>query len=304
MDIQQMGQLGQQAEAALAYAAWIGPIGLILLGAALWLGGRRVARPMGVMAAMVVGAGVGLLLTQSRGQGAVMIAGTLGALIAAVLAWALFRIWMAATLAVVLAVAMPLAGMALQGVAPPPLLSMTTPHTDIAPAGSADPDPRDTAEKLAADLVEQLRKAVMAKQTATDQTPASSSRNDEADTLGDEARSILGNWWDRQCAAVDEWRRALPPVQRASAAALAGLGALLGVLLGLIGPYTSAAIQSSLIGGAIAIVGISRLGQLNPDGPLAGLLPQSPVQLVSLLGLITLMGVGIQWTLWRCRADK
>ncbi len=300
MDIQQMEQLGQQAEAALAYAAWIGPIGLILLGAALWLGGRRVARPMGVMAGMVVGAGVGLLLAQSRGQGAVMIAGTVGALIAGVMAWALFRIWMAATLALVLAVALPLAGLALQGVTPPPLAPARAADNSEIP--NADLAAEDTPQKLAADLIEQLRDAVMAPRAAEAQPQQTDVEAN--DTLGQGMRSAADDWWTRQRAGVDDWWRSLPTVQRGSASALAGLGALLGVLLGLIGPYTSAAIQSSLIGGMLAIVGLGRLGALNPEGPLAGLLPQSPVQLVSLLGLITVMGVGLQWTLWRHRADK
>jgi hypothetical protein len=211
----------------------------------------------------------------------------------------LFRIWMAAALALVLAVALPLAGLALQGVAPPPLASATAGNTIAA----ADATTVDSPEKLAADLIEQLREAVMAPR-GSGATPPATPEGAATESLGLGMRSTAQAWWDNQRLAIDQWWRSLAPVQRGSASALAGLGALLGVLLGLIGPYTSAAIQSSLIGGVCALFGLGRLGELNPEGLLAGLVPQSPVQLVSLLGLITLVGVGLQWTLWRRRADK
>jgi hypothetical protein len=314
MNTQQIEQLGQQADAMFSYAAWIGPMGLMLLGAALWLGGRRIARHMGVMAAMIVGAGVAVLAVQSRGQSAVMVAATIGALLGGVMAWVLFRIWMAAALALVLAAALPLAALALQGIAPP----LPAYGDDARRLETADPDDSpaaDTPEKLAADLLEQLRQAVASRgapkprpdsdvHTGVHTGVHTDTRADQTHPPGRDARSMFDAWWDSQRIAIDQWWLSLSTPQRGTAVTLAALGALLGILLGLVAPYTSAAIQSALIGGVLVAIGLARIGQLQPEGPLAGLLPRSPVQMVSFLGLITLVGVGLQWTLWRRRADK
>ncbi len=282
----QMQELGRQAEQALSYAAWAGPIGLVVLGIVLWLGGRRMARALGATAGLLVGAGMAYLLARDRSETALMVAGTIGALLGAVLAWALFRIWMGAALAALLTVALPIGGLALQAVSPP----------RWAPRGA-------TEHESAAPLLEELGKATAA-QGDDDGVGGQTTSDRLAAVLGDHVRDVTTSWWDRQRVEVDAWWQEMEAAQRASAMALAGLGAVLGVLVGLIWPYTSAALQSSLIGAVLAWAGLSRLTLRNGEAVMTGFLPDTPAQMVSVLGLITLVGVLLQWTLWRRRADK
>lgn len=285
----QIQELGQQADQVLSYAAWAGPIGLVLLGVALWFGGRRVARPLGATAGLLVGAGVAYLIAQERGQSAVMLAGTIGALGGALLAWVLFRIWMGAALAMVLALALPVGGLALQDVAPPPWVCDTQGQSDH--------------ESSAAPLLERLRDGVTTSESA-DVAPGASPSERLKAVLGEQVRDATMSWWDRQRTEMNLWWESLATTQRGSAIVLAGLGAVVGVLIGLIWPYTSAAIQSAMIGTVLALAGLSRLTTADGAAAVGDVLPKTPAQMVSLVGLITVVGVALQWTVWRRHADK
>ena len=82
----------------------------------------------------------------------------------------------------------------------------------------------------------------------------------------------------------------------------AALGCVIGLITGLIFPYLAASIQTSLIGAALLTACGTAMFRLNHID-LPGVLSSSRGLLIT-VGLITLLGLMLQWTILRRRADK
>ena len=83
----------------------------------------------------------------------------------------------------------------------------------------------------------------------------------------------------------------------------AAVGLALGRFLGLWKPLVAASVESSLLGGLCWFLAAREL--LNIYWPWAGeRLPRQPHMVLLLVGLITLLGVLIQWTISERQADK
>ncbi len=105
--------------------------------------------------------------------------------------------------------------------------------------------------------------------------------------LGWHATANLGVWWLN-----------LPLPHQVALVLVAGLAAVLGMILGIAMPYTAAAAETSLVGAAIGIpaaIGLSYFFMQK----LPGLMPQTPTAWVFTLAAATLVGTIAQYWLWQ-----
>ena len=105
-------------------------------------------------------------------------------------------------------------------------------------------------------------------------------------------REQLGHWWAEAGAGAK------------GGMMLVGLvSAAIGLLLGLLGPYKAASIQSAVAGAVLILFSsFSLLAQLMPEH--LGWLPATPRGVLIGLGLITGIGLALQWTIFKRKTDK
>lgn len=257
------------------------PLALLLLavalvaGLVLWLIGRKLARPTYVICGLVLGGIGGLVVGQALSDhGALALPLVIGGGIGgALLAALLFRVWMGISGALLLAMLAPAASMAVRGISLPTLEL-----------------PEDAAEAI----VEPLTRL------ATDDSQA-----DPAATEGPLAQvgSALRSLYDPEAAKVRAWWTQLSSTGRFVLATMALIGGAIGLLLGLIMPYVAASFESALVGAILLFYpGRALLAHyLGDDLPW---LPTTPRATLVVLGLITLLGLVIQWSLFHKRADQ
>lgn len=314
---------------------------LALLGLGMWLLGRRLARPACTVSGLVLGGLGGLALGEMLAeQGAFTIPLVIGAAIAgALLAALLFRIWMAISGAALLALVVP-AAMVIWQNTPLPAPEETeateqaqeTEHETtpgLAPGGeplvidenldSADSEALlHWLERLTGIDLEGVASTDVdpdADPDATDHADAADPDAEDADSspgtlAGEQIEAVIGEgsaavraWYAELRERLRAWWSELSPAARRGLFVGAGIGALLGLTLGLALPYTAAALQSALAGSILVFLPLRELlARHAPEW--TGLLPQSPRATLLWLGLITVLGVLLQWTLFRRRADK
>ncbi|MCC7145027.1 MAG: hypothetical protein IT443_01130 [Phycisphaeraceae bacterium] len=247
-----LSEYGPTAQMALAGAG-------LVLGAVLWLLGKKLTRPCGAACGMLFGLAGGAALAGPEATDELRLMYLVGgALAGALLAWILFRIWVGILLAIVLSTGGPAMYMAWQGKQPPPAPAVTLPQTANSEGLGIN---RQQAEEMA--------KA----------------------------------WWtDAQNSAL-EWWKSLDGPEAATATGLAIGGAILGLLVGLLFPYRAAAAACALVGSVLIVGVLAWLAQREGFAWLTTWLG-NPRQAVAAVGLITAVGVGFQWTVWRKRADK
>ncbi|MEM1107144.1 MAG: hypothetical protein AAGH99_00450 [Planctomycetota bacterium] len=215
-----------------------------------------------------------------------------GALAGVLLAWLLFRFWMAATAATLLAAVVPIVAMIWTG-NPPPMSSIQGAQDvtlDALGAGESDPE----AERLRALALEKSAEArsAFSSSSAKDRAVAA------ADALFDRERfySDLQGVWRQQVDEVKLWWSEMDPGARRFLVAGAGVGAVIGLVLGLILPAVAASLQTAMVGSVLILfAGRTLLLRYVPGAE--GLMPGSWRGVLLSLGLITLLGVLIQWTM-------
>ena len=132
-------------------------------------------------------------------------------------------------------------------------------------------------------------------QAVKDHTPVKEDDRTILQTVSDLARAPwekLRNHWEE-----------LPDDQRTSTLGAAGIGALVGFLLGLLMPRLGASAGSALLG-TLFMAGGSALILTQSNPHLLEKLDSHTSQCLMALGLITLAGIGIQWTLQRRKTDN
>jgi len=151
-----------------------------------------------------------------------------------------------------------------------------------------------------------------------DEAPSDAPRREDArdgpaGAIGEAARSTLDAVFERigqflsevtggQSDRLAEWWGDLPEEARRMTWVSSLSGAVMGMLLGLALPKTAASLVTSGAGALLVAVGV--VGLL----PLVGLDEEAAPMLgprgrVVVVGLITLTGAVVQWTLWRRKAD-
>lgn len=255
-----------EAEAALPLAAVGLFAAMVVVGLILWLMGGAVARGACVISGLVLGGVVGWLIGASLAdQGAYVLPLVLGgSIIGALLAGLLFRVWVAIVGAAVLALVVPIASLIWQG-------------------ATVDPVSFD-------------REAVVNEAMAEDEQGQAPSLTESLSRGLSAARAQLGDdasaWWDE-----------LGPGGRRVVYLGVIVGAVTGLVLGLILPKLAAALQTAIAGAVLIYTGGVGLARWQFGGE-ASFLPDSARGALVLIGLITALGVVIQWTVFRRRADK
>lgn len=249
---------------------------LVVVGAVLWLIGQSLARVACVVSGLVLGGVAGLSVGQMLAEeGAYTLPLVLGGAIAgALLAGLLFRVWMGISGAALLALAVPAASIVWMGVTPPPL-QLEEMRAQVTDEGAV--------ERLVGD----------------DEAGDASSVDGTVAALMTTARGIYAS----QAEAARTWWEELGGAARGMLVTAALIGGAAGLLLGLMLPNMAASVESALVGAILMFYpGRELLARLAPDQ--TGWLPHTPRATLVALGLITLLGVLIQWTLLRRRTDK
>ncbi|MEM7624044.1 MAG: hypothetical protein AAF333_00295 [Planctomycetota bacterium] len=302
-------------------AAWTVVLGVALVvGLVLWVFGGRLAKN-GVMLTGFVAGGLGaaaLATALSVGPDAAGVDGAAeavrgvsggnglwilgigigGAIAGVLLAALLFRFWMAGMTAVLLAAVVPIAGMIWEGNGPP--------LTSIQSAQDVTLDALGAGESLPE--AERLRAAQAAGESAVADGSGETKLEtaaEMADALFDQDKFVEGlrGVWATQVEEVKVWWRDMEPGPRRFLVGGAGVGAVVGLVLGLVMPMVAASLQSAMVGSVLILFsGRTLLLKYVPGAD--GLLPSNWRGVLLSLGLITLLGVLIQWTMRKKKSDE
>lgn len=300
-------------------AAWTVLLGVALVvGLVLWIFGGRLAEKGAMLTGFVLGGLCAAALAAGLTSGAVPAEGTAaeavadstannglwvlafgigGALAGVLLAWLLFRFWMGATAALLLAAVVPVAAMIWTG-NPPPLSSIQNAQDvtlDALGAGESDPEAQRLLEQRLLDAAS--RESALSASTKEKAVAAANALFDREQFASD-----LQGVWQQQVDEVKVWWQELAPGSRRFLMGGAAVGGAVGLALGLILPGVAASLQTAMVG-ALLILFSGRTLLLKYVPGSEGLMPGSWRGGLLSLGLITLLGVLIQWTLRKKKAD-
>ncbi len=130
--------------------------------------------------------------------------------------------------------------------------------------------------------------------------PQAAQQNDLQDP--DALIAYLAGMYDRQREVLSSWGGDLDPGRLRTLVFAAAAGALIGLMAGLAFPYPVAAFESALVGAGLMMLGVLGIFASQMPGA-SGWVADQPRVLIVVLGLITLMGVGIQWTISKPKTD-
>lgn len=253
-----------------ALFAWLGVCGLFI-----WLFGRKLVRPSFAFGGLLVGATVAAAVGKTLWPGSEVMAWVMGGgLVGALAAFVMYRLWMAVTLAAMLAVVAP-SGIAMwQGIAAPPV----TQHIV------------EAWQQLLEKLKEQVRDKEDGSKVAFLKMP------DLSQSTSDAATKI------RQ--SIDEWWQQIPGGIRFTMVTVCVGGIVAGMIIGMLMPNVSATFATAIIGTLLMYPGIKLLtGRYLPES-IAGIIPDTPRGTLILICTVTLIGAVFQWMIFRKPADK
>ena len=271
-------------------ARWV----VVAVGLALCLAGGKLLKAAVMLGGFMLGMIVGGLTIAFVDSPAIAIGFMLGlGLLGVIGAWLMFRAWVAFAAAVVFAVAAPAAVIVWQGV-PAQELSDDTQQ--------ASTQVQERFDALSTTLTDQTKLQVQELIQQGDHQALV-----DADTLlaeqGEQA-------WQTAKAAVFQnlddlkawWNDSASSMQRNIGLAML-IGAGVGFLFGFIAPTYAASIQSAIVG-AVLIVIPGRELAVSYVPAAAEFVPTTARATLILLGLITIAGIVLQWTLYLRRDDK
>lgn len=293
------------------------PIGLlVVVGLLLWGAGRRVLRTGFAAVGLLVGGGIGWLLGDSFNLGVpAWVAAIIAGMALACIAVLLYRFAVAGALACVLAVAAPLAVVAVTELNPH--VELRAPDTDDPDGGEAAPLGGPT-ERKPDEFDKWLDPERWIKDQIKDQLPGQLGADGEliqpltpreigerfgmTDEMGeqiDRLESYARRLLDSFTAA---WAQTAPAIRPYLIASAIG-GALLGVLIGALAPGFSAAIVTAF-GGSLLWLGGSRLIVESLGYTEASWMPARGMSWLTIWVVASLVGFAIQWTFHPRKADK
>jgi len=291
---QSFEQWFQQADDALPVLTMTARWAVFGIGVALWLAGGKLLKAAvmlgGLMLGMIAG-GVSVAFVDSP---AIAIGFMIGLGLLGVLgAWLMFRAWVAFAAAIMFAILAPAAIIAWQGVSAQELSDDTEQATAQVQKRYDDfASQLDDQTKLKVEsLIEQGDQQAL---TEADQLIA-----EHGQDAWDSAKSALfSNLEDIQTW----WNQSATSVQRNIGLAML-IGAGIGFLFGFIAPTYAASIQSAVVGAVLIVIpGRELVASYLPAA--AEFVPTSARGTLITLGLITALGIALQWTLYLRRDDK
>ena len=288
----------------------------LVLGLFLWVMGRKLVRVAISLSGLVVGASAAFVLADAlRKDGAVsdglMLVWIIGGAIIGLLgAWFLFRGWMALSMGALAALIAPAAVVVWTGT-PQPATTASVPYL----SSNADANANTGTGGASTGLQPKSLTSGSPKEddNGKDETPKLPANSFSPEDIGltkenlEKAKEtviqVINQVYHYQRAYILAWWDELKPDGRRNMTITLAIAGLAGALLGFVLPYFSASIQTALVGGAMILSSLrGLLAQYAPDQ--TSWLPSEPRSLLITLGLITLIGVIIQWTLFRSAADK
>ena len=298
--------------------------GLMLVGLVLLLAGRKLARASCVLVGLTLGSAAGAAFGQFFGVSSAILIGAslIGALLGALFAGFMFRAFVAVTGAALLAAVVPCVVLVWQGTPPPEMEARDA--SGEALLSSADVAANELindqlAQQTRAQLegiVEKFREAFKNSIPYEEGAVEGPQPGDKASQEASEAASgsmiaetstrmleALRASLSEQEQALRAWWEQLTPALKGTVMTGSLIGAVVGLLLGLLMPHTASSIESSMLGSVLFYLpGTRVLAQFAPA--IAGALPTGPRGVLLVLGLITLVGVAFQWTVFRKKADR
>lgn len=269
---------------AMPTAALIGAAVLFVVGLIVWLMGRKLARPVCVITGLVLGGLGGLAAGHAWGEQAYyvlpLVVGC--AVVGALLAALLFRLWVAMAGAVLLSLIVPAGSLVWHGTPPPGLAKTVVNATQPGSAAGKTPAAAAPSKQAGKPAKTQPSTQAVLKKTY-DAVMAFYSQEVQA----------IQKWWND---GLDAGGRRLVYIG-------AAVGALVGLVFGLIAPYVAASLESALAGAILIFFpGSTLLDHFSPGK--GAIIPSSPRAVIFALCLITAIGFLFQWTLFRRSADK
>jgi hypothetical protein len=275
----------------------------LIVGIVIWVAGGRLMRPAFIVLGMLIGAAVAHLVPHALRQwtGEWVLAG-LGAVAGALVGWLAFRVLVANTLAMVVAIVAALAVSGFVRVETPAGSDarLQGPGVEAAPSqpGSA---PEQSLEEWAASLqvrhvregvaraVAQAKERIHAEPSAPDTPPGSIA--DLTVERGSRALRVFGARLGEQVYAF--WNEDLGPRGRAMILLALALGYLGGLVLGFALPKRAAAVTTAMIGPAVWLPAAAYI-TVALGLPIAQRVPADPLVWLLAWAALASLGVGIQ----------
>ena len=253
---------------------------LVLVGVALWLLGRSITRPLCALSGLLLGAAAMLALGRLLGHFEYyLVLVIVGAVVGCLMAWFMFRLWMGLSLAAVLAIVVPVAVLQWQELKPAD--QDESPQIDLAPL-------IETATGSAIG-------SAIGSATGTNTEPNTDST--EAPTVAER----LDDLWRGAVEKSREWWQGLPGGGKTTILIGAAAGAVFGLFFGMLAPYWSSSGLSALAGTLMVLASMQYWVGLT-EWQLPPWLWGPQAQTIG-VGLITLVGMIVQWTFFRARPD-
>jgi len=291
---QSFEQWFQQADDALPVltmtARWV----VFGIGIALWLAGGKLLKAAVMLGGLMLGMIAGGISVAFVDSPAVAIGFMIGLGLLGVLgAWLMFRAWVAFAAAILFAILAPAAVIAWEGVSAQQLSDDTDHATaQVQQRYNAFSSQLDDQTKLKVEsLIERGDQEALVQ---ADQLLAE--RGEEA---WDTAKSAVFRnlediqaWWNQSATAVH---------RNIGLAMLIGAG--IGLLFGLIAPTYAASVQSAVVGAVLIVIpGRELVASYLPAA--TEFVPTTARGTLITLGLITVVGIALQWTLYLRPDDK
>jgi hypothetical protein len=300
-----MSELSQAIQ-NLPLAGLIPVVLLIIVGIILWAAGRRVLRAGFAAAGLIIGGAVGWILSEAVGLGlSPWVGAAVIGIILACVAALMYRVAVAAALALVFGIAAPMAVVTvaeIQGVDKSVLKPV-----ESEPAGGPAAGEPDELDRFFGESPSQEGASPPGEQrpisppaaaaeggggTDLDLSKEAAERLQQARSYAEQVLEGLRAWWDET-----------PQKLRPAIIGAAVGGILLGVLFGALAPNLSAAVVTSF-GGALLWLSGLRIVVTQLGEPVANWLPSQATWLLGLWLIISLVGVAIQWMFRPKPADK
>lgn len=251
-------------------------------------------------AAGAAGAAEHALNTSGGGGLWVLAIGIGGALAGGLLAWLLFRFWMAGTCALLLAAVVPLSALIYAGNGPTLSAVRGAEGATLEALGAGESDPGAEALRLW-----RQRTGSPGPTPGSAGEPSADGVSEGSGELFDRERFFadLQAVWRVQVEDVNLWWGEMTPGNRRLLWGGTVVGAGVGLVLGLVLPTLAAGLQSAMVGSVLILL----CGQtllLKHVPAMEGVVPHGRRSVLLSLGLITLLGVLIQWSLRKKKADE
>lgn len=284
----------QNADASLPVLTETARAAVVGLGGLLWVAGGRLLKAAAVTGGLMLGMILGGLVMGFVESAMVGLAFMVGlGLLGALGALLIFRFWVAFAAALILAISAPAAVMVWQGT---PTQTVAEDAEQV--ATEIERQYNAGSKRLSAESRLQVQSLIEQGDTESLQEADQILADQGAKELADAKGAVFRNIED-----VESWWKSNSTVTHRTLAMAMLIGAGAGFLLGMVLPNYAVAAQSALVGAVLIVIpGRELLASYVPDA--TGLIPTTARGTLITLGLITAVGMALQWTLHLRRVDK